>query len=177
MYTSHLWCAGGGGLHRFFRFFTKVLRTRTILLKHVIGRHLSDNRHIKTCFIWSAIDTVISHDGWFHHFPLNYICVSTAEDFISLSFHFFRINNQSKPPQSEILGSVTIRLADELDTCQPVAMDISKLIMQEISKKPVSLRILGGGGSKSISFSLFCHIWTLFEGINNIKRLWKRPVA
>ena len=52
------------------RFFIKVLRTWTISERHVIERHLSDNWHIKSCFILSAIGYVISHEGGIHYFSL-----------------------------------------------------------------------------------------------------------
>ena len=51
-------------------FFTKVMRTSAISERHIIERHLQDNRHIKKRFILFAISNVISQRERIHCFSL-----------------------------------------------------------------------------------------------------------
>ena len=86
-------------------FFTKVLRTRDLYERHVIERHLSDNRHLKIMFhyIFHWLLCYFIRGGI--TFPLNYTCLSTEWAMASFCLHLIRINNQPNNSQSEILGT------------------------------------------------------------------------
>ena len=93
------------------RFFTTVLRTWAISERHVIERHLSDNRLIKIMLHFlSAIGYLISHEGGIYHFFLQlhlFISRMGCDLFLLLNFlkitdsYFYQTSTALYPVKSE----------------------------------------------------------------------------